>query len=1156
MSGGGKKSVSTTDQKLADITLQTSCYGMCVPFGFGTSRASPNLIYYTDFLATPHTTTTRTGKGGGGGSSISQTTYTYSATVIFALAEGSASAFGQVFHDKEVGTVASYGFTTFDGTRPQSVWPYLTGAHPNDAIAYTGTVLACMANMPLDDSATIGNYSFEISLPHTLPVGTPGYPDANAADFIPTFLSDPYSGAYWDPALIGDLTLYRSYVQAMGLWLSPLLTEQKSALEHLQDWMTATNSDVIAPAGKIEVIPYGDTPIVANGATYTPNTTPEYDLGPSDFLVDKPGDDPIKWTRTDHADTFNSFPIEFADRDRQYNTNTVSPTEPVDADLFGLRQASTQTLHAIKVQRVALIVGRILAQRSVYVRTQFEFRLGWRYVLLLPGDLVTLTEPKAGLSKKVVRIKRLKEDEKATLTVSAEEWPFGVAHTAEYATQSSDLSPLNQLVAPGNVNTPAIFDFPTYLSSTGGAALGVAASGGANWGGCDVYMSADNESYTFAGRLHATARYGTLSAALPLGGPLDTTDTLAVDVGVSKATLGSIDAALNADFANMALVDNELVSYQTATLTGANTYNLTSMYRGVLGTTIAAHAAGARFVRMDENVLEIAITPARIGTTLYFKFLSFNQFGKSQQELSDVEPYTYVPSPGWSLSNASGNFTAAGTVNGIAFTWGANLLPGGYVVELWEGATAGAYAAGTAAKIWEGNATGKLWPKSDTVTRYYWIRARADDGRYGAVTPAGNGAPAAAALVTSAIVLSISPGTAASTGSATAQTTNAVAVTVTGGTAPYTYAWSWSAGGSGLSITSPTSASTTFSATGLALHETRTGTAKCIVTDNIGQIQTIFVSVSISETASAVTAGVSPGSVSASGASATETTGAATVSASGGLGPYTYAWTWQSGGTSVNITSPAAASTTFSANGLLGGETRSGVAQCVVTDSLGQTATVAVSVSINRATNVSAVASPTAENTSSAATTQTTGTTTVTASGGTGSYTYGWVWLSGGAGISINSPTSAATSFTATGLSTSGETRTGTAQCTVTDTLGQSATCTVSVSIQCLTSTLSASVSPSGIDDAKTQSSGPWIFSHAATATPTGGAAPYSYAWSWQSGGGGITISNPTGATATFSATISGIGSRSGVAQCVVSDSTGQHFTVTLSVYFEADNFA
>lgn len=1061
--GGGKKSVATTVQRYAAIQIQTSAYGGVIPLLWGTNLLSPNLIYYTDFTSTAVNEGGGSGKGGGGSANYQD--YNYSATIIFALCEGVVSNFGAVYNDTEVGTMESYGFTTFDGSRPQEVWSYLSSAHPADAVAYSGTVLVCQANMALDSDASIGNFSFECTGNLAITSG-PGQLDVNAADYIPSFLTDPYFGAGWAQGAIYDLTQLRNYVDAMALWQSPILTDQRQALDHLRDMLTGVNADAfVTGEGVLKILPYGDVPVVANGATYTPDTTPIYDLGVDDFIVDNPEDDPIKITRGNHDDTFNTVPIEYLDRTNQYNTNTVWSTEPVDADIYGQRTDSVKTQHGITQQAVALVLSRILAQRSVYIRNEFTFMLGWRYIAIEPMDLLTLTEPKARLNKVVCRVTKVKEDDKGRLQITAQEWPFGVAHATLYGTQSSDTTTRNPLVDPGNVYTPTIFDMPLYLTSTGGAALGVVASGGDNWGGCEVWMSADGNTYALQGRITRAGRYGVLSAAFPDAGPYDTTDTLAVDLTVSgDPTLGSITADVNADFGNLALVDNELVSFQTATLTATAKYNLTNLYRGVLGSEEAAHVAGARFVRMDDSVLEIPITPARIGTTLYFKLLSYNVFGKSMQALSDVDAYTYVPNPSWSISSASSNFTVYGSVNAIAFEWGQNLMPGSYVVELWQGATPTAFADGTAVKIWEGTATAKLWPMADTTTRYYWIRPRAADGRYGAVVPAGNGTPGAAALVTDSLVLSISPGSATSSGLATTQTTNSVTVQPTGGTAPYTYAWSWHAGGSGLSIDSSSSATTTFTATGLGLDETRSGTAQCIVTDNIGQRQTIYVSVQISETATTVSATASPTSANASGASASETTGAVTVSASGGAAPYTYAWTWESLNGEILINSSSAATTSFTAGSIAVGQTMTGTAKCTVTDSFGQTATCTVAVNISRAAAVAATASPASWTTSSSATTQTTGSSTVTATGGVSPYTYAWTWQGSSPEISIDDPSSASTSFTASGLNANGETRSGTALCTVTDHLGQTATCTVAVSITCAATAWQFTITPGSID--------------------------------------------------------------------------------------------
>lgn len=84
-----------------------------------------------------------------------------------------------------------------------------------------------------------------------------------------------------------------------------------------------------------------------------------------------------------------------------------------------------------------------------------------------------------------------------------------------------------------------------------------------------------------------------------------------------------------------------------------------------------------------------------------------------------------------------------------------------------------------------------------------------------------------------------------------------------------------------------------------------------------------------------VSASASPSSVSRSGFAPTTLVSSATlVTATGGVPGYTYAWTWQSGGTGIAIDSPSTASTTFSA-GINPGDHLSGVAQCAVTDTVG-----------------------------------------------------------------------------------------------------------------------------------------------------------------------------------------------------------------------------
>ena len=77
-------------------------------------------------------------------------------------------------------------------------------------------------------------------------------------------------------------------------------------------------------------------------------------------------------------------------------------------------------------------------------------------------------------------------------------------------------------------------------------------------------------------------------------------------------------------------------------LSGPNAYDLTYLNRGCYGSTIAAHAAGSAFARLDDGIFQDLVDQAYLGKTLYFKFCSFNAWGGGLQALNEVEPYTYT----------------------------------------------------------------------------------------------------------------------------------------------------------------------------------------------------------------------------------------------------------------------------------------------------------------------------------------------------------------------------------------------------------------------------------------------------------------------------------------------------------------------------------
>jgi hypothetical protein len=226
------------------------------------------------------------------------------------------------------------------------------------------------------------------------------------------------------------------------------------------------------------------------------------------------------------------------------------------------------------------------------------------------------------------------------------------AATSSYAGTSGDGIHIWNATFTAGDEAPGTLPALTLLS---GASLSIASvttpagpSGTANpnWGGANVWASLDNVTYTQVGQIAGRATQGVLSAALTAqtGANPDTLDTLSVSLAESNGALTSTSAAGAQNAATLSIVDAELLSFETATLSGTNAYNLTSLYRGLYGTLAAAHSIGAPFARLDSAVFKYDLPANYIGHAIYLKFQSFNIFGGGAQDLSTCAVYTYTPS--------------------------------------------------------------------------------------------------------------------------------------------------------------------------------------------------------------------------------------------------------------------------------------------------------------------------------------------------------------------------------------------------------------------------------------------------------------------------------------------------------------------------------
>ena len=89
-------------------------------------------------------------------------------------------------------------------------------------------------------------------------------------------------------------------------------------------------------------------------------------------------------------------------------------------------------------------------------------------------------------------------------------------------------------------------------------------------------------------------------------------------------------------------MNGELLAYQTATLTAAHEYALTTLYRGAYGSSISDHPLGAQFARLDRATGRFPYPANLIGQTIHLKFVSLNIVGAGIQDIASVPDYTYT----------------------------------------------------------------------------------------------------------------------------------------------------------------------------------------------------------------------------------------------------------------------------------------------------------------------------------------------------------------------------------------------------------------------------------------------------------------------------------------------------------------------------------
>ena len=686
----GGQTISTKDKSFNSMRIQQSAYGLAVPLVYGTNRVSANLMWYADFKSTAHTTTQKTG-GKGGKTKTKTTTYTYSASLILGLCGTEIKKIYKIWREKEqlvdkqekvrvggnifnpiyeyitVSPIEQLELEVYKGTQTQGIWPYLISKHPTQALNYRGIAYVAAANFELGGDPSLSNHNFEIQC-----ITFADKLDANPADVIRDILENVHYGAA--PGKIqGDYSQMYQYCGAANLLISPVFSEQRPAFEIVNEIAEAVNCEVVpVPGGMIKIIPYADKPISGNGLVYTPNLTPVYHLTDDDFL------EPIKVKRKRQSDSFNHVKVEYINRYNQYNNDIAEVKDQANIETFGLNTQDTIKLNMFCEPEIANQAAQLLLQKNIYVLNTYEFDLSFKYCLLEPMDIVTITDSSLGLNQFPVRIKKIKEDQDGVLSIEADELALGSRTARSYTFQESG-GYQGVESDPGNAFAPVIFEPPMDVTQ-GENQIFIAVAGGSNWGGCNVWASMDGASYEIIGTVNGSARYGELTAAITAND-----DNLTVQLNTNSQILsGTIAEALAQN--TLSMVGNEFFNYTTSELMGQGRYKLSGLYRSDYGFP-EAHAVNEPYVRIDKAIFRYPYNHKfYLNKQLYFKFTSFNGLQQNEQSLDEVAAYTYTVTGGilsavivtlqeaftgknftinWSLANGATAYLVEVLLNGV-----------------------------------------------------------------------------------------------------------------------------------------------------------------------------------------------------------------------------------------------------------------------------------------------------------------------------------------------------------------------------------------------------------------------------------------------------------------------------------------------------------
>ena len=362
------------------------------------------------------------------------------------------------------------------------------------------------------------------------------------------------------------------------------------------------------------------------------------DLGASPSMGDAANMTPITETIAQEVDLPRSISLTYPELASDYNPNTQRAMRAV-----------TNSNKDTAIQVPIVLDGgdaRTRAETMLWAtwvgRKTFQFSSGMGYMPFEPGDMTTLQATTG--EAYTVRITHCQYDGQGSLIWTASLDDPNIYPSPAYAAWGGAAAGFRaQTIDYSGPTFLTVMDVPPLRSADTSQGLYVAACGAASdWPGCALDISRDGSTYSQAANINQAGVMGWAATALPnFGGGNQPDELSTVSVVLYSGTLASCAYADFLNGLNAAYLGGELIFFRNATLTAANTYTLSGLLRGRVGTegAMSTHAIGEQFVLLDStHILPLAINLTDIGTTLHFEAFLLDLFGSTVSGSATLKP--------------------------------------------------------------------------------------------------------------------------------------------------------------------------------------------------------------------------------------------------------------------------------------------------------------------------------------------------------------------------------------------------------------------------------------------------------------------------------------------------------------------------------------